>query len=135
MSSGRIQSAPSMSHSNAEIVDLVIGVDHAQSPVEFEAIDDLGRIRQADMLRPQVAMSFHDRARRGATRPLDQRRDFFHQGIKTANQVNGLGGKAEAGLQQGLPVDRLFAAKMKRIGFRPCLLRHTRGVEGDQPGP
>jgi hypothetical protein len=48
---------------HAKECEFVIRIDQPQVPVEFEAVEDHDRIRQADMLRSQIAMAIDDAAR------------------------------------------------------------------------
>lgn len=59
-----------------QVSQFVHGVEHAEPPVEFQAIDDHRLGEQADMLRPEVAMRVDDAP---IFRPLLKKGALFRQ--------------------------------------------------------
>ena len=83
--------------------DFVERVRRAQRGIELQAVDDAWRVAEADMLRPQVAMSVHDAPCPHAT---GQKRGAKgeEQPLRTIDVADQAGRHAEARFEQDAPI-------------------------------
>src|SRR5690554_4892998 len=96
-----------------QVVHLVIGVQNTHAAIELEAVNDQRWRGQADMLGPQIPMTFHDVASHDPR--LDFPTDARKQRLYPVENINRIFCKAKSRAGQQFPADGMFLCQMLEI--------------------
>jgi len=102
---------------DAQEGDFVERINHAQTRVEFQAVDNAHRIAQPDVFRAQVAMSVDDMPR---PHPFGQEPGPLGQkpALDSVDVLHAAGGKPEARIAQNAAIEREAAPQFPDMRLR-----------------
>src|SRR6185369_1682886 len=108
--------------------DLVHRIDRPQPRVELQAVDDLHRIAQKDVLGPQIAMPVNDPLRANARlqQPRPAAQELAQHGV---NMPDEAGRATQTGIEQYPPIVCHRAVPVREIAHRLQCDRNSPPVE------